>query len=125
MSREASIFVLVSDEDQTIKELILKEQERIMTAMNFRRHVDDLEIEYEAREHFEKIFLDYDPYYIRYKRPSYDSYRIFQLEKDQVIIAIFSVNSAGCWEGLQILPAEPGLSNIKYYTEREEIFMPS
>jgi hypothetical protein len=125
MSREAAIFAMISDKDQTIKKLIVKDQERIMTAINFRRQVQELEIEIGAREYFERIFLNYDPYYVRYEKDSYESHKIFQVKRGQVIIAIFSVNSAGCWEGLQILPTKFGSSNIIYYTEKEEISMPS
>ena len=123
--REASIFVMVSDEDQTIKELILKDQERIMTALNFRQHVKELEIEHNAREYFKRVFLNYDVYYDVYTENPFSIQKVFHVKKDQVIFILFCVNSAGCWEGLQILPVKHGLSNIQYYSEREIISMPS
>jgi hypothetical protein len=123
-SREAAIFIIISDEDQTIKEMIVKEQERIMTALNFRQHVEELEIKYDAREYFERVFLDYEVYYYVYAENPFMK-KVFDVKRGQVIIAIFAVNSAGCWEGLQVLPAKPGLSSILYYSERETIEMPS
>jgi len=123
--REAAIFVIASDKDRTLKELILHEQERIMEAIKFRRHVEDLEIEDNARDHFKKVFLEYDVYYHVYKEDPFSMEREFHVKRGQVIIAIFSVNSAGYWEGLQVLSAELGISNILYYSKREPIYLPS
>jgi len=98
--REASIFVIKSDKNQTIKELIVNNQEEIITA----------------------IKLSYDIYYNIYTENSFDMG--FNVKKGQAIVAIFSVNSAGYWQSLQVLPAKFGSSNIQYYTEREQISMP-
>jgi len=125
MSREAAIFIIESDKDQTINELILNDQERIMTAINFRHHVEELEIKYDAREYFERVFLDYNIAYNLYSEHSFNIKKVFDVKKGQVIVALFFVNSAGCWERLQVLPAKSGLSNIKYYTERKELETPS
>jgi hypothetical protein len=124
-NREAAIFVINSDKDQTIKELILSEREEIITAIKLRRHVEDFEIEYDAQEYFEKIFLDHDIYYDIYIEDPFSIEKEFNVKKGQIIIAILSVNSAGYWERLQVLPTKIGVSNVLYYSEREQIPMPS
>lgn len=128
--REVLIFVIVSDEDQTINEALLKEKESIMIKMDFQNHVEEFEIDQEAGVYFDKLFLDGEVYYDIYSytpRPEFK--QIFNLKQGEPFLAIFSVNSAGCWEQLQILPLtipiNPINSNIKYNSKRETIYMPS
>lgn len=124
-SREAAIFIINSDKDQTLKELILSERENIITAIKLKRHIEDLEIESSVKEYFKNIFLNYDICYHNYTEEPFSMEKVFNVKKGQVIIAIFAVNSAGYWEGLQVLPTKIGLSNILYYSEKEGIEMPS
>jgi hypothetical protein len=129
--REGAIFVIVSHKDQTIKDALLKEKENIMTALNFHKHVEDLDFDREPRdpgEYFDHVFFHYEIYYDKYNiNPGiFEHKKIFDIKKGQSFLAIFTVNSAGCWEHLQVLPlVTSGVSNIKYYTQRETIEMPS
>ena len=124
--REGIIFVIISDKNQTINEAILKEKSNIINILNFKDHVKDLEIEDSAEDYFDKVILSYDQYYDVYTfDPKFTHEKITKLKKGQIIIAIITKNSAGCWEQLQIIPAKSGVSSIKYFTEQETIFMPS
>jgi len=125
--REAAIFVIISDKDQTINKAILKVKSRIIDILKFERHIEELEIDDTADDYFDKIFLSYEQYYSVYTSTpeKFTHEKRINLVKGELIIAIFSVNSAGYWEQLQIIPANSGISNIKYYTKRETIFMPS
>jgi len=126
MSREAAIFVLVSDEDQTIKQLILKHKEQIMSLIRFHQHVNELkemsDFEDTPNEYFDKVFLDYDTCYTEYD-PDYK--KIFDVKKAESLIVILTVNSAGCWEGLQPIPLIYGRGTMRYYTKLRTIHMPS
>ena len=125
--REAVFFIITSDKKQTFKEAILQEKEVIMKVMRFVRWVTEIEIACDPSEFFDQVFLDREIYYDKYSyTPHIGSKRIYDVEDGESFIAIFSVNSAGSWEGLQVVPARSGLSpNIEYYTFRETIYMPS
>jgi NAD-dependent SIR2 family protein deacetylase len=124
--RSGAIFVIVSDKNQTINEAILKEKNNIMNMLKFQRHMQDLEIEDTPEKYFDKLFLSWDQYYNVYTyEPKFTHEMITKLKKGQVIIAIITKNSAGCWEQLQVIPAKSGVSSIKYFTEQEIIYMPS
>jgi hypothetical protein len=124
--RSAAIFIITSDKNQTLKEAILKEKKEIMKVIKFDRWVKDCEIDNMPSVAFDNIFLDYELYYAIYShKPKFDLKKIFDVKKGESFLAIFSVNSAGSWQGLQTIPLKVGSSNIKYYTKREIIFMPS
>lgn len=123
--RQASIFLITSDKKQTIKEAILKEKKEIMKVIKFNRWVKDIEIDGTPSKLFDDIFMGYDICFVDY---SQDIYQIFTIKKGESFLAIFSVNSAGSWEGLQVVPIKINFlndSNINYYTKKETIYMPS
>ena len=126
MSREAAMFVLVSDTDQTIKELILQNKQQIMYLIRFHQHTNELHQDMIVRdtpnEYFDKVFLEYDVYYTEYT-PKYK--KILDVKKGEGLIIILAVNSAGCWEDLQAIPLISGRGNMRYYSERRTIHMPS
>lgn len=123
--RDVLIIIIDSDKDQTIKDLILKEKEYIMTAMNFQDYTKDLEIKQKADVYFDDLFFSDGLYYVKYIKPNFDRIQIFNLKKDESILVIFSKNSAGCWEHLQVLPITASNSNIKYSTKNETLYSPS
>lgn len=125
--REAAFFVITSDKNQTFEEAILQEKEVIMTVMKFESWVIDIEIDHSPSEYFDLIFLDREVYHNKVSfTPRYESKRIINIGEGESFIAIFSRNSAGYWEGLQVIPARSGLSlNIGYYTFQETVYMPS
>jgi hypothetical protein len=96
-----------------------------MKVIKFNRWVKDIEIDSTPSKLFDDIFMDYGICFVDY---SQDIYKIFTIKKGESFLAIFSVNSAGSWEGLQVVPSKVNFlndSNINYYTKKEIICMPS
>ena len=123
--RQAAIFVITSGKDQTIKEAILKEKKEIMKVIKFNRWVKDVEIDDTPSKVFDDIFMDYKICFIVFSQ--FDMHEIYTIKKGESFLAIFSVNSAGSWEILQVIPVKVNSfnnSNINYYTEKETIIMP-
>jgi hypothetical protein len=127
--RDAAIFVITSDKNQTIKEAILKEKKEIMKVIKFDRWVKDCEINNTPSKVFNDIFIDNSIcFYVYTYEPKFDLKKIFDVKRGESFLAIFSVNSAGSWEILQVIPLKVNSlnnSNINYYTKRETIIMPS
>ena len=126
--RDAAIFVITSDKNQTIKEAILEEKKEIMKVIKFNRWVKDCEINNTPSKVFDDIFIDNKIcFYVYTYKPKFNLQEISNIKKGESFLAIFSVNSAGSWEILQVIPVKVNSfnnSNINYYTEKETIIMP-
>lgn len=126
--RSAAIFVITSDKNQSIKKTILKEKKEIMKVIKFNQWVKECEIDNTPSKVFDSIFLDYEIcFYVYTYEPKFDLKKIFDIKKGESFLAIFSVNSAGSWQILQVIPlkfSSLNSSNIHYYTKKETIIMP-
>jgi len=123
--RSAAIFIITSDKDQTLKEAILKEKKEIMKIIEFEQWVKEFEFHDIPSKIFDDIFLDYKICYVVYSQ--FDMHEIYNIKKGESFLTIFSVNSAGSWQGCQVIPLKVNSlnnSNIEYYTEKEIISMP-
>jgi len=124
--------VLINNKDQSIKDLMIQHQNQIMEQMKFYRfyedicnQIEDLKENYEtAEKYFGNLFYDQCHYEI-YLKNIFELKEEYNANCEDVFLYIFTKNSAGYWESLQIFLMDSTDNLIMPYFCDGNLFLPS